>query len=118
MISIALDLMSRYDSLGFIRAGNVIKLKPFYLESIDTWHKSWDWVFAIILASVVAYVVLDSVGKGKRILFWRRLYYTHNDVFSIAYALGSVLVSYHCDRSGNLRLGLRLRLHHSAYHAL
>jgi len=68
LISIALDLMNRYDSLT-LSIQETYQPKPFYLENIDTWHNSWDWVFAIILASVIAYVVLDSAGKGKRVLF-------------------------------------------------
>ena len=68
LMSIALSLLNYYDSLILI-VKETYQAKPFYLESIEPWHQSWDWVFAVILASLVTYVVLDSAGKGKRIIF-------------------------------------------------
>ncbi len=68
LIAIVLDLMHRYDDM-MVSMQQTYQEKPFFLESIETWHRSWDWVLAIILATVTAYVVLDSAGKGKRIFF-------------------------------------------------
>lgn len=65
LIAIALDLLNRYDDM-VVSVQRAYQAKPFYLESIDRWHRSWDWVLAIVLATAVAYVVLDSAGKWRR----------------------------------------------------
>jgi len=67
VLAIALDLMKRYDGLT-LSIQNLYKGKPFYLENLDAWHCSLNWVIALVLSVLMAYVVLDTSGKAKRVL--------------------------------------------------
>ncbi len=66
LLGIILDLLHRFDG---IREGllETYMAEPFLMSDPFTWSPVWGWVAAIVLATGVAYVVLDSVGKWRRV---------------------------------------------------
>ncbi len=67
LLGIMLDLLHRFDGLRGCLL-NAYKSEPILMSDPVTISPIWGWVTALFLAVGVAYVVLDSVGKWRRVL--------------------------------------------------